>query len=69
MSLWRLTDERCRSRSQRARAALLVGVALLALLVGPLESWADEDQPRPAAMERLFPGLDEEHEGSSRLPP
>jgi hypothetical protein len=59
MSLWRLTDERCQSRPQRARAALLVGVALLALLVGPLESWGDEDQPRPAAMERLFPGLDE----------
>ena len=34
-------------------------MALLALLVGPLESWADEDQPKPTAMERLFPGLDE----------
>ena len=60
MSLWRLTDERCQSRPQRARAALLVGgLALLALLVGPLASWADEDQPKPTAMERLFPGLDE----------
>ena len=60
MNRWRSTDARCHSRSDRARAALFVGVALLALLVGPLESWADEDQPRPPAMERLFPTLKED---------
>jgi hypothetical protein len=38
-----------------------VGVVLLAGLVGPLASRAvaDEDQPRPPAMERLIPGLKE----------
>ena len=59
MKGWKATDERGQSRSGGARAALFVGVAILALLVSPLSSRADEDQPRPAAMERLFPGLDE----------
>lgn len=60
MNRWKLTGERSHSRSGRARAALFAGVALLALLVGPRGSWGDEDQPKPTAMERLFPSLKED---------
>ena len=60
MNRGKLTGERSHSRSSRARAALFVGVALLALLVGPRGSWGDEDQPKPTAMERLFPSLKED---------
>ena len=63
MNRWTLTDARCHSRSDRARAALFVGVALLALLVGAMAwvgSAAAEDAPPPPPLaegpplERLF---------------
>jgi outer membrane porin, OprD family len=55
----KLTGEGYRPRRDWARTVLFVGVMLLTCLGGPPRSRADEDQPRPTAVGRLFPGLRE----------
>lgn len=48
------------TRRDWTRTALFVGLVLLAGLGEPRGARADEDHPRPTAMERLFPGLKED---------